>query len=220
METVVNASDKLYKYYIDEFEYTRMSYPAKVFLISEHFGISTSLVYKYIRVGKFLHNHPVSRVSIRANCFENDMNMLYKLANSGDGWLFRLQRILNPEIDKFDIGERGVQYNVVNFLSLKGFKVQEYVRIPHGMQADIIAEKEDLKIIVEVKKDSGAKSVREAVGQCKYYAHAIKSITGVEYLPYIAVPIYPIYDNTTLYEWVEREGVEVMATPLNWESHF
>jgi hypothetical protein len=221
VETVVYISDKLYKYYENVFWDTYIRYPGRMSRLSEKFGIPTNLVYKYMSIGRFLYNHPGARVSARINNFENDMGLLTKLANSGDGWLFRLERILNPELDKLDKGERGVQYNVVDFLKHSGFAVQEYVSIPHGMQADVLAENKRLKLIVEVKAKSDTGSIREAVGQCKYYAYIIKTVTGVEYSPHIAAPEYPISENYNLLNWVEHENVSLLTTPIDWESaHF
>jgi hypothetical protein len=219
METVVNISDKLYKYmHSNKFDDIYANFHTRIRMASKEFNIPRNKVYRYAKIGDFMRAYPVARVSIRANHFENDMEMLDKLANSGEGWLFRMRRILNPEIDKFDNGERGVQYNVVDFLKHKGFNVYEYVSIPHGMQADILAENVNSKLIVEVKAKSDAGSIREAVGQCKYCAHVIKSATGVEYYPYIAAPSYPIDENYTLTEWVAREGVILLTTPLDWDS--
>lgn len=219
METVVDISDKLYKYiHNGEFERIYANFHTRINMASKEFDIPRNKVYKYIKIGNFLRVYPVARVSIRVNNFENDIEMLGKLANSGEGWLFRLKRILNPEIDKFTGGERSVQYNVADFLKYKGFVVQEYASIPYGMQADILAENKNLKLIVEVKAKSDSGSIREAVGQCKYYAYIIKSVTGVEYFPYIAAPSHPIDENYTLSNWVEHEGVSLLTTPLDWDS--
>jgi Holliday junction resolvase len=113
------------------------------------------------------------------------------------------------EIGAKDLSERAFCDSLERELTLRGFKVFREMPVPGG-RIDIMAQRDDLRWVIEAKRDGSRTSVRHGVGQLIFYANYHRGARL-----FIASPDRP---SDEMVRFMRRYGIESLQPTDAWDD--